>query len=563
MPVIRVNIRDLESLLGRSLSRDMIIKYLAILKCEVEGFVEETLEYEANHDRPDIFSAEGLARALRGILGDTSLRYTIRPSTVKAFSDSVPGRPYVALAVVRDLELNEEAVSQIMQLQEKLASTYGRNRRKASIGVYDLDKIKPPIKYTLADPSSTKYIPLNEKEEMTLLEVLEKTEKGRMYGHIISHMNKYPVLVDSTDTILSLVPILNADYNKVTPKTRNILIDSTGTDPGLVADMVTLMALNIAERSRTGVVEEVQVVYPDNTVISAPRKSRREIHVDLREVSALLGVEIRVDDALDALRRCYYEVSQGDDILIVKPPVFRIDVKTWVDVAEDIATIYGYDRIGMEANSLPPTKTVGRIHPLEYLSNKIRETFIQLGFTEVANYMMSNEYLQAELFGREKRVFKVQNPRSEKYTCLRTWLAPGLLEVVQANAEKKSKIYIFEVGDVAFPSESNEVVEERRAGFAISHPNATLTDGLAYARAVLNELSLKPSFKKARVSGFLEERTASILVDEVEVGFVGEVHPRILQELGLQNPVVIGEIYLNRVLALIASNQEHTRKANN
>lgn len=554
MPVIRVNIRDLESLLGRPLSRDEITRYLAVLKCEVEGFSEETLEYEANHDRPDIFSVEGLARAIRGILGDTSLRYTVLPSDVKAFSDHVPGRPYVALAVVRDLELGEEAVAQIMQLQEKLASTYGRNRRKASIGVYDLDKIKPPIKYTLADPYSTKYIPLNEREEMTLSEVLEKTEKGKMYGHIIKHMDKYPVLVDSSNTILSLAPILNADYNKVTTRTKNILIDSTGTDPELVVDMVTIMALNIAERSRSGIVEEIQVVYPDHTVITAPRRTRREITVDLREVNKLLGVELSVGDALEALKRCYYEISQQDGLIVVKPPVFRVDVKSWVDVAEDIATIFGYDKIGMEADSLPATKSVGRIHPLEYLSSKIRDTFVELGFTEVANYMMSNEYLQVGLFGQDKRVFKVQNPRSEKYTCLRAWLTPGLLEIIQANAEKKSRIYVFEIGDVTYPSEHGEVVEERRAGFAISHPNATLTDGLAYARAVLNEVSLKPSFKKARISGFLEERTASIVIKEVEVGFVGEVHPKVLIELGLQNPVVIGEIYLNRVLELIEPN---------
>ncbi|MEM1719312.1 MAG: phenylalanine--tRNA ligase subunit beta, partial [Desulfurococcaceae archaeon] len=91
---------------------------------------------------------------------------------------------------------------------------------------------------------------------------------------------------------------------------------------------------------------------------------------------------------------------------------------------------------------------------------------------------------------------------------------------------------------------------ERRLGIAIMHDKATITDGLAYTKSILSELGVTPVFVKGRVQGFLPERTAVVLANGSELGFVGEVDPRVLCRLELKNPVVIAELDLHKVLSL-------------
>lgn len=553
MPVISVKLWDLARLVGRELERGEIFRYMTALKCEIERMEGGELEYEANHDRPDLFSAEGLARAIRGLMskGDIPLRYRVADAGALAYADHVPGRPYAAFAIVRDVSLDEEAIIQIMQLQEKLATTYGRNRRKASIGVYDLDKIELPVYYTTADPDATRFTPLNEKEEMSLREALRKTAKGMEYGHLVEGMQQFPIIKDSAGNVVSFPPIINADYNKVTDSTRNILIDSTGLDPNIVVDMVTIMATSIAERSGSGVIEVITTRYPSGLSLSAPREKGAEISLRREDVIGLIGVEISERDIGSALRSHYYELLKSDERdIVVRAPVYRLDVRTWVDVAEDIATAIGYDILGSLADSLPPSGSPGRVHPLEYLSRKARDLMISLGFTEVANYMMSNEQVQLELLGAEWEVFRVSNPRSERFTCVRAWLAPELIMTAFHNARKRPRLSIFEIGDVVVPDPQFETYArvERRIGFVITHEKATLTDGLAVVKSLMSELGLPYSFEKGRMPGFLAERTAKILVNGREVGFVGEVHPAISAKFEHAHPVVVGEITLNKLL---------------
>lgn len=557
MPVISAKLWDLARLVGKDLERDELFRYLTALKCEIERAEGGEIEYEANHDRPDLFSAEGLARAIRGLIsrGEIPLKYRVINAGNIAYADQVPGRPYAAFAIVRDVLLDEEAIIQIMQLQEKLATTYGRSRRKASIGVYDLGEIELPLYYTTADPDGTKFIPLNEREEMSLREALGKTAKGAEYGHLVSDMQRFPVIKDSVGNVVSFPPIINADYNKIRESTRNILIDSTGLDPGVVVDMVTIMATSIAERSRSGVIEVVGTSYPSGLLVSAPRERGAEVSLRKKDITGLIGVELNEQDIERALKSHYYELVGGNEHgIAVRAPIYRVDVKTWVDVAEDIATAVGYDALGSLADSLPPSTSLGRIHPLEYLSRRIRDLLISLGFTEVANYMMSSEQVQLELLGARWEVFRVSNPRSERFTCIRTWLTPELIMTAFQNARKMPRLSVFEIGDVVVPDPQGETYArvERRIGFAITHEKATLTDGLAAVKSLMAELGLPYSFEAGNVPGLLAERTARILVNGREVGFVGEVHPAISAKFEHAFPLVVGEITLNKLLDFFA-----------
>ncbi|MEZ0393833.1 MAG: phenylalanine--tRNA ligase subunit beta [Desulfurococcaceae archaeon] len=552
MPTIKASVSYLKRLTGLGLDAEILMRLLPTLKCEIERLEGDELEYEASHDRPDLFSAEGLARSMLMLLG----RYTKRAKVVDlgalARAEEVPYRPYVAFGVVSEIKLDDESIRQLTQLQEKFHSTYGRDRRKISIGFYDLDKIKLPVTYRLARPDEIKFVPLDHEREMSLAEVLEKTEQGRKYGHLVAGHGLYPVIVDAEGRVVGFPPIVNSEETRVTERTRALLIDSTGLDQEWVVNAVTLIAYNALETASEGTLGVVETKYWNGTSLKAPRTAGRVIAVNVKEVNALLGTEISGDEMVRLAELHGYEaVSRNGDVVLLRSPPFRFDVKEWVDVAEDVAMSYGYHRLGAEALSLPSSRSRGIPLGINELSNRLADSLVGLGFTEVATYMMSNREWQFELFNVEGRMFEVSNPRSARYTGLRTWLTPGLLEVVKENAEREAVVRIFEVGDVAIPCEEAQVCVERRVGIAISHEKATITDALAVIRGLLEQFGLRPKFERARVAGMLEERGALIIVEGRQVGFAGEVHPLALERVGLSKPVAVAELVVDRILPLL------------
>ena len=94
-------------------------------------------------------------------------------------------RPYAACAIVRNLKLSDEKIRELIQIQEKLHTTYGRNRSKAAIGIYPLEKIKFPVRYTARFPKDIKFQPLESKSEMTASRILEDHDAGIKYGHLL------------------------------------------------------------------------------------------------------------------------------------------------------------------------------------------------------------------------------------------------------------------------------------------------------------------------------------------------------------------------------------------
>ena len=108
-------------------------------------------------NRPDMLSEEGFARALASFLGIRHglTKYKIHKSKYESHleKEAIKIRPYVGNAVVKGIKMNDYTIKSLMNMQEKLHGTQCRDRKKASIGVYDLDKIKFPLDYIAVDKS--------------------------------------------------------------------------------------------------------------------------------------------------------------------------------------------------------------------------------------------------------------------------------------------------------------------------------------------------------------------------------------------------------------------------
>src|SRR5208282_1657351 len=179
------------------LSKEKILDRLPYLGLDIEGTSEDSVRIEYNPNRPDFSTDYGVARALRGLVGKEAgvKPYRAAPGKTQVFADKSLARvrPFIACAVARKLKLDDETVRQLISMQEDLHNGLGRKRRKVAIGLHDLAAVTFPIYYSAKDAGFA-FTPLGSEEQMTVEEILQKTETGTTYGHLLADTKAYPML---------------------------------------------------------------------------------------------------------------------------------------------------------------------------------------------------------------------------------------------------------------------------------------------------------------------------------------------------------------------------------
>ncbi|MCX8190599.1 MAG: phenylalanine--tRNA ligase subunit beta [Candidatus Aenigmarchaeota archaeon] len=538
MPTITFDKKELLTLVGKKMKDEELENLINSLKPNVEKITENEVVIEFTSDRVDYFSIEGLARSIRSYLGLKNQELKIQKPKIVVTYESVPVRPYIACAVVRNLELTDSLIKSLMNLQEVIHENYGRKRKKVAIGLHDLEKIKGQIKYTGASREE-KFVPLGEREEMSLIEVLAKTEKGKKYGHIISSANKWPVFVDEIG-IFSFPPILNSDRTKVTEETKNIFIDITGTDKNAVNNVLNIFSLVFLERGAT--VEAVKIKGEREEI--TPKFLERAIEITKDDVKKFLGIDLDEESIKKLLEKMDYKVSLTKQkiIAIIKP--YRVDVISKFDVLEDIAIAFGYENFEPE---LPNVFTQGEVHKIEKISDEVREVLVGYGFQEVVRPILTNQKLQFEKMNlKNGETIKILNPVSELYTELRVWLLPGLLDFLAKNTRESYPQKVFEIGDVVLKDETKETnsINIRKVAGVVAD-NTSFFSGVKRIVLEVSKIFKKEvSFEEMSHPSFIEGRAAKVVLNGKEIGFIGEINPLVLENFKIYMPVSTFELSL-------------------
>jgi phenylalanyl-tRNA synthetase beta chain len=555
MPTIEVDSLDLQALLGIELPKDpeKLDDLLSYVKGEVKSQTEQELSIEIkDSNRADVWSVEGLARALRGYLsiekGLKSYTAADGPSVKVKVSPKLKSiRPLIGCAVIRDVKLNDTIIRAAMSLQGKLDQTYGRNRRRASIGLYNYDLISPPLNYHVAKPDEASFVPLDFHEKMTLKQILEKHPKGLEYGHLVKQYPVWPLLSDSNGQVLSFPPIINSnDLGKITEATRNVLIEVTGTSHETVLNTLNMVIVSLADRGGRIHSAEIQYSHEGKKRVVTPQLETTNLRVDLESISRVLGFRLAAEELPELLEKARYGVSKlQKSALTVVVPCYRIDIMHPVDVIEDIAIAYGYNRIRPRWQRLPVTGSITR--QAEF-SNLVRETMIGLGYQEILTFTMTNpESLYDKMLVKPKKVVEIINPRMTTLTCMRGWLLPSLLEFLSHNTHFEYPQRIFEVGCVVVLDKKAETRTRDILKLACvsTHANANFSEIKSHLDALLLNLGVKNlKTYEQRHPSFIQGRTAEICNKQESIGVLGEVHPQVLNNWELKNPAAAFEINL-------------------
>jgi phenylalanyl-tRNA synthetase beta chain len=562
MPTIDIDIAELQKLLGKTYKGDMekLDEDLAYLKAEVKGQNEKegTVNVEfKDTNRPDLWSAEGLARGLRCYLGiekgpreyqvgNPSLDVNVDPH-LKTI------RPFIACSTVQDVELTDTIIRGLMHLQDKLDQTYGRSRQKTSIGVYCLDLITPPLSYTVVKPQEFSFVPLGFSEKMTLTEILKRHPKGQEYGHIVSKHSLYPILLDSKQNVLSFPPIINSnDLGRVTEEAHNLLIEVTGTQKQTVQN--TLMLVTTALVDRGGKAYSANILYPQDPAypkekVVTPDFGSRKMTLSVEYANRIIGLQLTANQIGELLLTAGLGVGKlAQKTVEVLVPCYRIDIMHPVDIVEDVAVAYGYNLIEPLWRDLP---TTGSANPLQRQLNTARELMVGAGFQEILTNTLTNpQNLFAKMNRESISTVELANPKVMTMTCMRNWLLPGLMEFLSVNQSVEFPQRLFEIGKITLSDEAAETKtrDEEWLAAASTHASAGFSEIKACLDALFRNLGVECHIKPIRHSSFIEGRCGAVIVAGADVGVVGEVSPMVLEAWELENPTVAFEVDIRRVL---------------
>ena len=546
MPTVTLNKDVLEKLVGRKLPLEQLKDRISMLGTDLEKIEGNEIQVEVFPNRPDMLSEQGFARALGSFIGSkTGLReYKVKKSGLKVMVDSsVSMRPYTACAIVKNLSFNDEKIREIMQAQEKLALTHGRNRKKSAYGVYPLSEISFPVHYIAKEAAKVRFRPLGFDHEILASQVEEIHPKGKEYQDIATGWIKYPFFIDDSGKIMSILPYINShEMGKVDESTKEIFIECTGTDLQNVQIALTILVSMFADMG--GEIYSVDVVYQNKT-LTTPDLTPKKMKLDLPYINQRLGLELSEKEAAKLLERMGYGYEKGSVLI----PAYRADILHQVDLMEDIAIAYGYENFDA---IIPNVATIGEEDLLEQFTEKLREALLGFQMIEVKNYHLIT---LTELTQKMRSLAKAVSLKNSvgDYNYLRNSLLPSLLKNLFENQHHEYPQNLFECGRIFVHDKSTEtgILEQDHVGIVLCHEKTDFTEIRQIVDALLASLGLEAGVKESQNPSFIEGRVGDIVAKNTIIGIIGEIHPAVLEQWGITVPVVAAEIEVEKLWGLV------------
>ena len=560
MPTITLSKEALQAALKKKRTDEELKDRISFLGTDLEGIKGDDIDVEIFPNRPDLLSQQGFNRAMAAFLGERpGLRaYEAKKGKGELIveEDVKDVRPYTACAIVRKMRFDDRKIKEIIQVQEKLHVTYGRNRKRCAIGIYPLEHITLPITYTAKKPQEIRFRPLEANKEMTGAQILSQHPTGREYGALLEKEEKYPVFIDAAGKVLSMPPIINSEETgRITEKTEEVFIECSGFSWHVVHGALAMIVTAMADMG--GTIEEMTLRYPKGLggTITSPQLEPSTMRLKPSYVKKYLGYDLEPKEIGRLLGGMGIGAKEDKDEVVALIPSYRTDILHPIDLIEDIAISYGMDKV--EA-TIPHVATIAEEDELESFEAKIREILIGHGLLETKNYNITSKENQSSRIGKDEALVQVASAASQEYDTLRRRVLPSMLSTLQRNKHHEYPQRLFEIGDVFWQEKKSEtgVGEGKRLAVALCGDGEDYTKARQVLDSLLLALDLEASVEAAQDSLYLTGRSGTITVKGKAIGMIGETNPEVLERFELTMPVAAFEL---DVAALLGSLSKETR----
>ncbi|WP_044640835.1 phenylalanine--tRNA ligase subunit beta [Risungbinella massiliensis] len=394
------------------------------------------------------------------------------------------------------------------------------------------------------------------------------------------------LLITDGHQILAMAGVMGGESSEVTNETTSVLIESAYFDPDLIRKSSRRHALRseASNRFEKGIDPErviptlsrtVQLLeeITGGTVVSNVEFESigevSEVEVELRHerLLSLLGIQMESDEVLDIFRRLNFVTRFEDDIYYVQVPTRRQDVSIEVDLIEEVARMYGYDRIPV---TLPwGQQSPGELSRQQKFRRTIKRTLRNLGLNEVVTYSLTSEQKGKEVASLHTGIqpIRLALPMSNEHAYLRTTLLPQLLETAVYNRNRGMEdVAIFEIGKSYLTEEemiTEQPLERLELSFLLTGNlrnaswNQQAVSGGDYfvAKGILEALFARLGINRSEtvaveVDGFHPGRTAQVHIQGEPVGIIGQLHPKLAKKHHLGDTMLC-QIDLGRLFSCL------------
>ena len=511
----------------------------------------------------------GVAREVAALTG--------QPLREPAYDVIAHGAPIAARAAIdiRQPELNPRFVLGLLENVTVRTSPYEIQRRLRLAGMRPINNIVDATNYAMLEIGE----PLHAFDYDVLVEraggepptiitrTAEPGERLTTLDDVDRPLDDFTVLVCDTAGPLSIAGVMGGAESEVTPKTRTILLEGAAWNYINIRKTVASQRMNseasyrfsrgvhpaLAERGVRRCLEFMRqwagATIAQGLVDSYPLPPEDPaVTISPKEVYRALGIDLPVDEIAALLKQLGFGVSITGDQVTALTPDHRLDIGSGLvgmaDLMEEIARIYGYDRIPETrmADSLPLQRNNRALE----VEEQVRDILVGLGLTEVVNYRLTTPERESRRLppaapADDKPYVHLANPIASDRTSLRHSILASLFENVERNARLRERIALFEIGPVFLDSEDGTLPDElTRVGIVISGPRTAqgwqpadvnpvdFYDLKGMLEALLEALHITGvSYQPSRYPVFHPGKCAQITWAEKQLGVFGEVHPEV------------------------------------
>ncbi|WP_304406363.1 phenylalanine--tRNA ligase subunit beta [uncultured Clostridium sp.] len=547
----------------------MILPFDAPLGMDIKeylGLNKAILDFEITSNRPDCLSMVGMARETAATLRTNytmpNFNYEVKCSTnindkLKVEVKDKLCRRYMARGVKnvkvepspswmqeRLLEAGVRPINNIVDITNFVMLEIGQpmhafDARQVESKTIVIEKANDGEKFTTLDEI--------ERELDSSILMIKDDSKSVAVAGIMGGLNS-EIQDDTTEVIFESANFEGTNI-RVSSKKLNLRSESSSRfdkdiDPNLAKLAIDRACALICELNCGEVMEGTIDIYNDV-------KEEGSITVNSTWINKFLGTEISKEEMKEALDSLDLITEIKNEDLIISIPTFRIDIAIKEDIAEEIARIYGYDKIPTTIFKVSTEREPK--YKNELLTDKVIEIMVASG----VNQSISYSFVSPKVFDKVnipvdselRNVVKIKNPLGEDYSIMRTTTLPSIMESLGRNYSRNNDyVRLFEIGRIYLPNEDEKQLPTEKNVLTIGIYGdcdyldlkgivENIIDGLGISKAKYVRESENPSYHPGK--------TAALMVRNKKVGVFGEVHPDVTENYGINVNCYVAELDLD------------------
>jgi len=532
------------------------------------------LDLDLTPNRPDCLSIIGVARDVGALFGNSVKKPTIRFNEIDELT-----KDWVEVEIEDSFACPRYAARVIKDVKIK-SSPFWLKRKLESVGMRSINNVVDITNFVMMETGH----PLHAfdydlfSQKKVVVRRAKKGEKFITIDQVERTLNDEILLITEGKKPVAIAGIMGGMESEVSPLTRNVLLESAYFDPKVIRRGRIYLGLSTEASQRfergmdpNGVVnaanracqllEELAEGKVLKGVVDNYPSPIMPACVTLRpqRVNTILSTNLNSSQIAQILKRLEMEVEENQD-LKVTIPTFRPDLSREIDLIEEIARIYGYDKIKTSLRA--SGNLVTHVSEEDKLVIRLKRLLVGKGFFEV----LTNNLVDPKILNKlcpDLLSVKLQNPLSEEMSVLTTSLAYGLFTVISWNKNRKEEeLRIFELGKV-YLAQKNEMPKEKlHLGLAFSgkrepvhwgtqKTEVDLYDLKGVIESLLDDLGLSSRLNPQEDAMLKSDSSFEIKINGERVGILGEAAEEILDLFGIKEKVYIAELDFEKLSVCI------------